>query len=465
MFNCLKWICVVTMLGIVAAQTSCIEKEDSTPEELKDSNYISMLVDNSGWSTVAYDDKIFSGTPGASFPYQHDYVLGDVQNGVPSFLTYSTIYAQGSRGPTSKVLTWNIIDNNAVLPIEGYTIGILDKILNRETLTGSLPENLKEHQTTGVVYASKDFPFFYENEPHSYKSYYRRSATNLNQSWKRIGPTGVSRNGQVVGWLPSIPRRLINEKSNLEPGSGHVNSNIGSLDILELNGTKTTVQLATFFSREAGGENPGTYACLAGKYWDGLDSIDITSNSIFIDPDQLTNSGQVKCIGNTILAVLNGKDKTHFILGDFNSIVEVHQLSAFYEIIHFVKGKNAFVVIYRNVDQLEAVKIGTDGTVTALGTLPTSTVGSAVVFQDDLVIGYTEDNSTYKVQKISSAGTTSLGAEILTQPLTGDIYSGAKITLASDDDHLFAAIRNNLSPKFKGRITQWTGHEIIKYNN
>jgi hypothetical protein len=64
--------------------SGCSEKEEPAPEE-EFPGYVSMLVENSGWSTVAYDDQIFSGMSGASFTYVKGSFDYDMQNTYEDF--------------------------------------------------------------------------------------------------------------------------------------------------------------------------------------------------------------------------------------------------------------------------------------------------------------------------------------------------------------------------------------------
>jgi hypothetical protein len=76
------FILAVALLS--AGLSGCSEKEEPEPEE-EFPGYVSMLLENSGWSTVAYDDQIFSGMSGASFTYVKGSFDYDMQNTYENF--------------------------------------------------------------------------------------------------------------------------------------------------------------------------------------------------------------------------------------------------------------------------------------------------------------------------------------------------------------------------------------------
>ena len=97
------------------------------------------------------------------------------------------------------------------------------------------------------------------------------------------------------------------------------------------------------------------------------------------------------------------------------------------------------------------------------GELPNKKIDYAI-FKGNLIFGFSTDNKTIKIRKLTSSGIQTMGANILTKDLTGKRYNGVSLCFASDNNNLYAAIKNNLIPKFKGATEQWTGWEIIKYN-
>ncbi len=434
---------------------SCKEDDGEISNPTPTDSYTSQLVENSGWSTVAYDDQVFSGQPFTSFYYEHEYAISHVYQNTPIFLTYS--HFLNTSGYRFKTLSYTSIEGNKAVKDDTKAIGPLQQSENYPFSNPTVPDNIKKLKDTRYSYNPLYNHLFFEGEHYAQLNYY--------VSGRKTSLMGVMQDTDTYGWVEGLSKSMIQEKIDLDYISngtaGAVETELGHFDFANLDGEKTMVHFATFTALEKGGSSRRKYGCLAAKKRNSKDSIDYISTPFFISDDHEPSSHDLITIGDNFAVVLE-----HVIyFGNFkDNLTSIYSLPNGFELNQIIKTDDFSFLIYSSNLKKGALRISSTGEVKDFGFLPEENILSYACYRGDLIFGYATEEATIKIRKLTATGIEMLGVETTTKPLTENRYNGVSLCLGSDNENLYAAIKNNLSAKFKGDKEQWTAWEIIKYD-
>lgn len=417
------FIALTHYLLLVLLIVSCKKEDDLDPDTDTKVNHESVLYDNSGWSTIAYDSEIFY-PPGGFAGYQYISLLHPfVYNGQPWAIAEYGV--QSSNGTSKGMAT---VQNGQVdrYPIAGFNFGDI----------------LKDEGNLYIFDVDDEEDVFLRriNAP-DYSSYNRIQwrSTSIKYTMKKsidsteyvqINSTGLPGFATIDNKPYAILPHLINLRKE---GEAYVKQFLCM--------TRTDISTGNGWVEEA----------MALPYNEVIQN---TSSSLNM---------QSKALDGKVLTLVksNEEDQVLFAFGSFETGFDyVKQLDGYRTISLFKGVSNFFCVLEKNGgSQKYGYKIDLNGNVTELGEVTGSSEYGYTHYQGDLVGAINDGTSgETSIKKFTANGTETLGISPLTKNTAIEV-------LMSDGNNLFGAAVNRVSPVYMGTTHQFRGWEFFKYDN
>jgi len=270
MFKTSTALFYLLLIGMSSIFIACNEENETPePDELQSVEGSMVAESEENWTHFRFSKDFYSSTDGSSFEKSINVLSGIVYQQQPLFLT-SHFFVRGGVEETPIV--------KLTVPTEEEMISLSTPYrLHNRLLESrqSVPDNLKDILDLGFTGTEK---FIFTGEETYAWFYGQRKVFN---AWRPV-PYNAVRNsvGGNFGWINAASRSKLPADLFIgRPGIHAIRfSQLGSLDLAEIEGTETMVYPAVFTSYPTESAEPETKLAIVGKKLNFIsDSLDIIS--------------------------------------------------------------------------------------------------------------------------------------------------------------------------------------------
>ncbi|MGB0431063.1 MAG: hypothetical protein ACPGLV_11360, partial [Bacteroidia bacterium] len=278
---------------------------------------------------------------------------------------------------------------------------------------------------------------------------------------------------ETFGWLNHMIYSDFPEGHVAEGTTNRVDfSNAGDLALLENNESRNIYFMATFNNNIDGNGNQRALICRKDQNSAKLevDAVSILPNSINISESSYPSFKTIAFSESEVFGIFADftNDLIEVYYGNMSDGFKLQESLTNVEFSGITKGLNEFFIVCRNSNDRRprAYKFSKNAQLTDLGDVG---YGKFSHLNGHLIVGSKNDLNQIEIVEITDNGEKKIlanGNDI--NHATNDIltFKGDELMgFASDGNTLYAAIKNGISPVYKGRENQFIGIEIIKYKN